>query len=328
MDGITVDEIVQSFEAAEAAGGSERDVADMISPKVFNLAVGKIYQNLKNELMPKFLVSDSFKQIKTGPQVFQTQEDANALRVESMEVEDSGQEAKGGDDDDDDDDANSSKSLFSDFPVLGNPFGLSAFERFLSQSSDNHVAEDLVFMDFLFEVMDFKTPGKTQPDRMRRYGLIRNRYRGCTLGREGPPLLDTNDTIVTNPAAMEEAAGSSAAVIDITPGGTGGVAELAARSAGGKSRRDSYGSDVVRFIKDVVPSSVFDGPLRNVVLYLRERHAGDFRMSWFATVTERDRRMQRTINNVQILENFSLARNLDQALAEPEPKTIQGRFFG
>eukprot|EP00947_MAST-08B_sp_MAST-8B-sp1_P006631 g6631.t1 len=44
--------------------------------------------------------------------------------------------------------------------------------------------------------------------------------------------------------------------------------------------------------------------------------------------------MQRTINNVQILENFSLARNLDQALAEPEPKTIQevledsrGRFY-
>ena len=33
---------------------------------VFNLAVGKVYEYIKSELMPKFLVSEHFRKVKRG----------------------------------------------------------------------------------------------------------------------------------------------------------------------------------------------------------------------------------------------------------------------
>lgn len=52
---------LQSIDEAFAAAGKTRDGVDK---DVFNLAVGKVYEYIKSELMPKFLVSEHFRKVK------------------------------------------------------------------------------------------------------------------------------------------------------------------------------------------------------------------------------------------------------------------------
>lgn len=98
----------------------------------------------------------------------------------------------------------------------------------------------------------------------------------------------------------------------------GSIAQTLASSGG-----DTFGEGAVTFKKVLVAPTALDESLIEVLQYLKGKHGDAFQHSWVASITELDRRVQRTLNNVQILDNFAQERNLDVALAEiPEYTSI------